>query len=320
MNDKNDTSVETSNNKVVKICDNEIVKLLKNTPNKDDRRKIITSYLIKIMEGNIIFKEQFCIKNTKRDTIHLAHNEHLDTSIALTQIYSLIKNSIYFSEQKVDSIKKPNSPNDYYWYFKSDVEIDGVLHSYVLNIGRNKTDKHICVYAITNYNEINELSKRFLEEFQDVKIERNNYFEKDIYPTPNISVRTVILNKNKDKVMMVREVALGTYSLPGGWADLYDSPSKTAKNECSQEAGADIEVVRLVGILDRTPFKSSASIPEYVVVFEGRVIGNLHEHEYETDDVGWFDIDNLPPISRKTSKEELLRMILAAKDGKTIFD
>ena len=153
MNDKNDTSVETSNNKVVKICDNEIVKLLKNTPNKDDRRKIITSYLIKIMEGNIIFKEQFCIKNTKRDTIHLAHNEHLDTSIALTQIYSLIKNSIYFSEQKVDSIKKPNSPNDYYWYFKSDVEIDGVLHSYVLNIGRNKTDKHICVYAITNYNK-----------------------------------------------------------------------------------------------------------------------------------------------------------------------
>ena len=175
-------------------------------------------------------------------------------------------------------------------------------------------------YAITNYTEINELSKRFLEEFQDVKLERNNYFEKDIYPTPNVSVRTVILNQNKDKVMMVREAALGTYSLPGGWADLYDSPSKTAKNECSQEAGADIEVVRLVGILDRTPFKSSASIPEYVVVFEGRVIGKLHEHEYETDDVGWLYIENVPPISRKTSKRELLRVILAAKDGKTIFD
>ena len=175
-------------------------------------------------------------------------------------------------------------------------------------------------YAITNYNEINNLSTKMLEDFINVKFDRPNYFEKDVYPTPNISVRTVILNKDRTKVLMVREVNLGTYSLPGGWADLYDSPSKTAKNECSQEAGADIEVIRLVGLLERTPFKTSASIPEYVAVFEGKIIGELHEHEYETDDVGWFDIDNLPEISRKTSKEELLRMILAARDGKTIFD
>lgn len=175
-------------------------------------------------------------------------------------------------------------------------------------------------YAITNYNEINNLSLKMLEEFQEVNLERNNYFQKDIYPTPNISVRTVILSADRTKVMMVREASLGTYSLPGGWADLYDSPSKAAKNECSQEAGAEVEMVRLVGVLDRTPFKSSASIPEYVIVFEGKVIGELHEHEYETDDVGWFPIDNLPEISRKTSREELLRMILAARDGKTIFD
>ncbi len=175
-------------------------------------------------------------------------------------------------------------------------------------------------YAITNYNEINELSKKFLEDFENVKFDRPNYFEKDIYPTPNVSVRSVILNKERTKVLMVREAALGTYSLPGGWADLYDSPSKVAKNECSQEAGADVEVVRLVGIFDRTPFKSSASIPEYVIVFECKIIGDLHEHEYETDDVGWFDIDNLPPISRKTSAEELLKMITAARDQKTIFD
>ena len=175
-------------------------------------------------------------------------------------------------------------------------------------------------YALTNYQELNDLSTRYLQEFTDVKFDRPNYFSKDIYPTPNVSVRTVILNSDKTKVMMVREAALGTYSLPGGWADLYDSPSKTAKNECSQEAGADIEVVRLVGILDRTPFKSSASIPEYVVVFEGKLLGKLHKHEYETDDVGWFEIDNLPPISRKTSAEELLRMIIATRDGKTIFD
>ena len=175
-------------------------------------------------------------------------------------------------------------------------------------------------YAITNYNEINNLSTKFLEEFMEVEFDRPNYFQRDIYPTPSVSVRTVILNNEKNKVLMVKEVNLQAYSLPGGWADLYDSPAKTARNECLQEAGANIDIVRLVGITDRTPFKSNASVPEYVVVFEARLKGELGEHEYETDDVGWFDIDDLPLISRKTSKEELERMIKAAINGETIFD
>ena len=175
-------------------------------------------------------------------------------------------------------------------------------------------------YAITNYTELNNLSIKFLEEFMDVQFDRPNFFERDIYPTPNVSVRTVILNKDRSKVIMVREVNTHTYSLPGGWADLYDSPSQTAKNECSQEAGADIEIVRLVGILNRTPFKSPTSIPEYVVIFEARLSGSLHEHEYETDDVGWFKIDELPTLSPKVTAEEVYKMIDAAVNGKTIFD
>ena len=175
-------------------------------------------------------------------------------------------------------------------------------------------------YALTNYQELNDLSTKFLEDFLEVKFDRPNYFQRDIYPTPNISVRTIIFNEDKSKVLMVREAALQAYSLPGGWADLYDSPSQTAKNECKQEAGAEIEIVRLVGLTSRTPFKAPTSIPEYVAIFEAKLTKLNKEHEYETDDVGFFDIDNLPEISRKTSKGELLRFINAAKNGETIFD
>ena len=175
-------------------------------------------------------------------------------------------------------------------------------------------------YAISNYTELNNLSIKFLEEFMEVKFDRPNFFERDIYPTPNISVRTVILNKDRSKVIMVREASTHTYSLPGGWADLYDSPSDTARNECQQEAGAEIEIVRLVGVLNRTPFKSPTSIPEYVVIFEAKLKGKLHEHEYETDDVGWFKIDELPELSPKVTREEVTKMIDASVNGKTIFD
>src|SRR5574344_1803404 len=175
-------------------------------------------------------------------------------------------------------------------------------------------------YAITNYQEINDISKAFLEDFINIKLDRPNYFEKNVYPTPNISVRTIIFNKERDKILMVREVKTQNYSLPGGWAELYDSPSQSAINECLQEAGAEICSVRLVGVTNRTPFKSNTSVPEYVIIFEGMISGELHDHEYETDDVGWFPIDNLPEISRKLSMEELQRMIKAARDGKVIFD
>lgn len=175
-------------------------------------------------------------------------------------------------------------------------------------------------YAITNYQEINELSKKFLEEFMEVNLERPNYFEKHIYPTPNISVRVVILNDTQDKILMVREASSQTYSIPGGWCDLYDSPSTAARNECLQEAGAIIKDLRLLGVTDRTPLVSEVSIPNYVISFSAKIDKINEEHEYETDDVEWFDINNLPPLSRKSEKGELMRFIKAAINNETIFD
>lgn len=175
-------------------------------------------------------------------------------------------------------------------------------------------------YALTNYQQINDLTMEMLEKLMEIEFHRPNYFSRDIYPTPSVSVRAVIVNEDKSKILFVREANSGTYSFPGGWADLYDSPGQTAINESSQEAGADIELVRLVGVLNRTPFKTNVNSPEYLVVFEAKLKGQLHEHEYETDDVAWFPIDQIPPLSRKVMKEEIDRIIDAIKTGKTIFD
>ena len=175
-------------------------------------------------------------------------------------------------------------------------------------------------YAITNYQQINDLTLEMMEKLMEIEFHRPNYFSRDIYPTPSVSVRTIILNENRDKLLMVREANSGTYSFPGGWADLYDSPAQTAINESTQEAGADIEVTRLVGVLNRTPFKTGVYVPEYLIVFEAKLKGKLHAHEYETDDVRWFSLDELPTMSRKVSKEEIDRIINAVKNNETIFD
>lgn len=174
-------------------------------------------------------------------------------------------------------------------------------------------------YAIENYQEIQDITMKMLEDFVSVNFNRPNYFERNIYPTPNISVRTIIRN-DKNEILFVREAKDNTYSLPGGWCDLYDSPSEAAKKEVSQEAGLEIKITRLVGILNKMSIDKIKGTPEYVLVFEGKALGEFHSHTHETNDVRFFSENNLPPLSKKVSKDYILRMLEASKNNLTIFD
>ena len=174
-------------------------------------------------------------------------------------------------------------------------------------------------YAIDNYKELNEISKEMLEKFMDVKFDKPSMFTKEVYPTPNISVRTLIGNGNK--ILLVKEANTGFWSFPGGWAELYDSPKTAAYNEVVQETGVKPEITRLIGVLDRLPHKSERPVPEYVIIFEGKVSEeDFSKHCHEISDVRFFDIDNLPEMSKKLSKAELDLIFDAYRNNKVIFD
>lgn len=174
-------------------------------------------------------------------------------------------------------------------------------------------------YALDNYKEISELSCKMLEKFESIKLDRNNYFTKHVYPTPNISVRTVVYN-NKGEILMVKEAADGGYSLPGGWCDLYESASESAIKEVMQESGCKIKNLKLVAFLHQIPFRENVTIPAYVVVFRADLVENTCKHCYETTDVKFFPISSLPPLSLKTNKEEFLKMIKASQSKDIVFD
>lgn len=174
-------------------------------------------------------------------------------------------------------------------------------------------------YAIDNYTELNKLSTEMLEHFMDVKFDKPSMFTKEVYPTPNISVRSVITKGNK--ILLVREANSGLWSLPGGWCDLYESPSRSAFNEVNQECGVEPKITRLIGVLERTPHKSNQNVPEYLLVFEGYVDSeDFSKHCFETTDVKYFDMDKLPEMSKKLSMEEINVIFDAYKNKKVIFD
>lgn len=174
-------------------------------------------------------------------------------------------------------------------------------------------------YAKRNYLEIQAMTLDLLEDLEGVNLERNNYFVRDIYPTPNISVRAIIFNE-QGQILMVQEKEDGGFSLPGGWADLYDSPTEAILKECAEEAGAEIKITDLVAVLHRTPFKNIASVPEYVLVFKAEFVKFIGEHDHEILSVRWVDPHNLPHVSNKVTRGEVERMIKAALNDQTIFD
>ena len=175
-------------------------------------------------------------------------------------------------------------------------------------------------YAIDNYEELNRISKEMLEKFMEVKFDKPSMFTKEVYPTPNISVRTLIGN-GKNQILLVREANTGFWSFPGGWAELYDSPKEAAYNEVVQETGVKPEITRLIGVLNRLPHKTDKPVPEYVIIFEGKVNNDDYsKHCHEITEVKFFDITNLPEMSKKLSKEELDMIFDAYRNNKVIFD
>lgn len=174
-------------------------------------------------------------------------------------------------------------------------------------------------YALRNYLEVQALTKEMLENIQGVNLARNNYFERDVYPTPNISVRTVVSN-DQGEFLMVREVRDGGFSFPGGWIDLYDAPSEAATREVLEEAGAEVEITNLVGVLNRTPFQHPDSVPAYVIIFKARFIAFVQEHDHEITELKWVNAHDLPPLSPMMTLQETKRILEAAASGETIFD
>ncbi len=173
-------------------------------------------------------------------------------------------------------------------------------------------------YALENYEEIQQLTKDAIENFMDISFDRPSYFERSVYPTPNLSVRTFVFNE-KHELLLVQEADSGLWSLPGGWIDLYDSPSFGAKKECLQEAGADIDIIRLLGIADLTEINGSKS-SEFVIVFEGRLLSIKSEHCHETLQAQFFPLSKLPPFSKKLYQPTMERFLKAIEDNTTIFD
>jgi ADP-ribose pyrophosphatase YjhB (NUDIX family) len=130
------------------------------------------------------------------------------------------------------------------------------------------------------------------------------------YVTPKIEVRGAVFRADDGKVLLVREALDGLWTLPGGWADVNDSPSGAVRREIEQEAGLRTRVVKLAALYDRNAHGHTPSAHHsWKAFFVCEAEGGELRGSYETDAVDFFDPLALPPMSLgRCTPAQVLRM------------
>jgi ADP-ribose pyrophosphatase YjhB (NUDIX family) len=118
------------------------------------------------------------------------------------------------------------------------------------------------------------------------------------YATPKVDVRAAVFSD--EKILLVKERSDGGWSLPGGWADVGDSPSVAAVREVREESGYEVVARKLAAVYDRDHSRHGHPVVPYHVYklfFLCDPVGGAAKTSSETDAVGFFAQDSLPPLS-----------------------
>jgi ADP-ribose pyrophosphatase YjhB (NUDIX family) len=116
------------------------------------------------------------------------------------------------------------------------------------------------------------------------------------YATPKVDVRGAVFDE-ENRILLVREASNGLWTLPGGWADLNQSPSANVIKEMSEESGLIVEVVKLVSCWDKDLHEHPRQ-PEHVykLLFLCRRTGGEPATNHETSGVAYFHPHELPDL------------------------
>ncbi|MGA1235470.1 MAG: NUDIX hydrolase N-terminal domain-containing protein [Limisphaerales bacterium] len=130
------------------------------------------------------------------------------------------------------------------------------------------------------------------------------------YATPKVDVRGVVFRENK--VLLVQELADGgRWTLPGGWADVNDSPSEAVTREIQEESGLVTRPLKVLAVFDRELQGHTPPFPYHVykVFFLCEwVEGELQARAGETGDAAFFGRDELPELSlSRVTPAQILR-------------
>lgn len=126
------------------------------------------------------------------------------------------------------------------------------------------------------------------------------------FQTPKMDTRAAIFRDGK--ILLVREKNSGLWSMPGGWIDVNQSIRGNTIKEVQEEAGLEVEPVRLIALHDRNkhnPPPYAYGVCKIFVLCEEKC--GSFQPNLETSESRWFGRHELPPMAlEKNTPEQVL--------------
>jgi ADP-ribose pyrophosphatase YjhB (NUDIX family) len=111
-----------------------------------------------------------------------------------------------------------------------------------------------------------------------------------------VDVRAAVFREGR--ILLVKEPGEEGWSLPGGWADVGESPSEAAARETLEESGYRVKPVRLLAAYDRDRH-GHPPIPYYVykLVFLCEILDETPSSDVDTGGARFFGEHEIPELS-----------------------
>ena len=161
------------------------------------------------------------------------------------------------------------------------------------------------------YERLRELAAQLVAEGASVQVDKvlDLMRGENGYATPKVDVRGAAFVDGR--VLMVRELSDGLWTLPGGWADVNQSGAECVVREIFEESGFHARALKLAGVHD---YRKSGHPPRalhhvYKLLFICEITGGVATPSNETSEVAFFARDSLPPMSLgRTMPNQVERM------------
>jgi ADP-ribose pyrophosphatase YjhB (NUDIX family) len=170
-------------------------------------------------------------------------------------------------------------------------------------------------YDRERYRKILEISTGIFSSYsgESPALIRGLFENQTGYATPKVDVRGVVFNE--DKMLFVKELVDGLWTLPGGWADVNDSPSEAVEREIVEESGFQVKADRMLAVFDRAKHPHQPPFPFHVykLFILCRLEGGAARKSAETTEVAFFGKDEIPALSLSRVTREQIQFCFAAR-------
>ncbi len=278
----------------------------------EDFKKILIDRSIQfdfIDEINIVYRNTLYLTNDKKRL-----SKNLINVFLLTNDYDFldVKNTIFIKniEDVINVIK-----DDVWKQWAQELQF---LAQCSLAYSKDKFDRE-------RSERIREIACEMLSFKYDLPLEKIKMdFAGEIgYQTPKVETRAAIIKDNK--ILLVKEQLDGKWALPGGYQDVNVSIRENVIKEASEEAGAVVQPLKVVAVLDYNRHHHVNFPLGMVKIFVlCEYINHSFNENTETLGAEFYTLDNLPELSlTRTTKKQLEMCFECYKDPQnwdTIFD